>query len=1043
MQFRLLIVLLGFGLALGGMVRPSAADNEMLDPDNLKLLGCTPPDLNYQVIKVGKPGAIFYPGEEAVFTVQVTRKDAPLTSVTIGVQEVSTRQGKLYDQKPMGWSMTPPPVVDVIGKRETVDVPVTIDDKPGATARIDVKLPLPQRYSCYVITIAPNGQNAQFLGSALRAMKPIDGFSTDVPMMAEGGSFLEGGLTDESRKSPQARRERLAILTRLGIKAARWELPGMWGWSKKTGEIDWSHLDEPLQMMEEAKIKLVVTLGAVSYEAMPFTGPTPGIVNWMQDHTPTDAYLDTYSNWVFEFCKRFGKNGNGSLWAIECWNEPWEPLSTSGWESDSPHYRAVFKAMADGIHKANAGVSAVTAGSTMNLEDKFLTGDDRAEWMSRIDMISDHYVMPPNNYGSMLMRKWGNKPVIETETWGASTEMLAFQFVTQFLACGDKMIDPMQSPMMYYNTPGGTDEFRFPKPASLAANVLNVFLTGRPFQRMLFLQHLPFAFQFGKDPDAVVIVLGRLRPNLSAFGGGTTDSIWWQLNRTPGGTIAVDNADGQLEAYDMAGNRAFEHDKTITIPMDLQGWFLRSPKGGVALISKRLQEAKIDGARPVEIIAHDLGAQVGAGTRMTVTLHNLLNRPINGALSITAPSGITLRADKANVELKPGEQHDVELEMTSGTSSAANAYDFAYAFDSDAGKAEWKETLHVLLAPRATKTIDGNLDDWKDEPGVPVRATAKKADATLQAWQPFNKFVEQQPDGSYAELKAAYDDKFFYIAARVYDPAPQTPHVRLATWDQDQYFYSSKDNEFCESLSEYKSCFYNPTDSQSEQRAHADPKWPALEKLAQSRPEILGALKSGMLSFYWSRKGGNTPIDWSKAPHVYKKDFAPDSPYNGNGLQFAFNVVPGYEGHDLVVDTDRVTDGFHAMPDTDYEYAAYACTDGKAELWRLLAPGVPRGHYFPRQARSKLDQGPVDGGQCIVKRVGNITNYEIAIPWSELKEWKPQAGHSFGFTFRVNKASGPALVFGENKSATKTNGLTLHPYWSGQPSSTIQWTLGN
>jgi hypothetical protein len=42
----------------------------------------------------------------------------------------------------------------------------------------------------------------------------------------------------------------------------------------------------------------------------------------------------------------------------------------------------------------------------------------------------------------------------------------------------------------------------------------------------------------------------------------------------------------------------------------------------------------------------------------------------------------------------------------------------------------------------------------------------------------------------------------------------------------------------------------------------------------------------------------------------------------------------------------------------------------------------------------------------------------------------------------VNRTGGPALVFGENKSATKTNGLTLHPYWSGQPSCTVRWTQG-
>ncbi len=916
--------------------------------------------------------------------------------------------------------------------------------QPGAKDAFDVEIPLPQTYGCYVITIAPNGQHPQFLCSALRAMKPVDGFRTDVPMMAEGGSFLEGGLNEQSRNDSAARRERLAILARLGVKVVRWELPGMWGWKKADGSIDWSHLDEPLKMMEEAKIKLVVTLGAVSYEAMTFTGPTPGIVVGMQDHTPDDAYLPQYTRWVREFCKRFGNNGNGSLWAIECWNEPWEPLSTSGWESDSSHYRAVFKAMADGVHQANSGVGAVTAGSIMNLEDKFLTGEDRGEWMHRIDMISDHYVMPPNNYSSMVMRKWGNKPVIETETWGASTEMLAYQFVTQFLACGDKMIDPMQSPMMYYNTPGGTDEFRFPKPAVLAANVLNVFLTGHVFQRMLFLQHLPFAFQFGEDPDAVVILLGRLRPNLSAFGGGTKDSIWWQLNQKQGGTITIDNSDGQIEAFDMAGNPAFKGEKTITVPMDLQGWYLRSREGGVALIQKRLNAARIDGARPVEIIAHDLGAPVdAAGVSCNVTLHNLLNRPLSGRLTITPAEGFTLKKCSTSIELAPGETKDVQVGIAKAAPSSANAYDFSYHLESDAGNVDWKETLHVLLAKKSTKKIDGDLDDWTSDLGIPVRASAKKESGTLQAWQPFNKFVEQQPDGSYAELKAAYDDTFFYISARVNDATGSVTHLRLAKWDQNQYFYSSQDNSMCDSLGEYIKCFMlDPNNAAEVQRVRAEPNWPQFEKIMNTRIEVANAFKSGMLRYYWERKNGGHPVDFTKAPHVYKKDFAPDSPYDGNSLQFAFDVIPGYEHHDLVPDTDRLTPGFHAMPDTDYEYAAYACTDGGAELWRLLAPGVPRGHYFPRQARGKFDQGAVDGGQCIVKRNGNVTTYEIAIPWSELKQWSHKPGDTFGFTFRVNRTGGPALVFGEDKSATKTNGLTLHPYWGGQPSCTVRWTLG-
>jgi len=35
------------------------ADGDMLDADNLKAFGCAAPSLDYQVVKVGKPGAVF------------------------------------------------------------------------------------------------------------------------------------------------------------------------------------------------------------------------------------------------------------------------------------------------------------------------------------------------------------------------------------------------------------------------------------------------------------------------------------------------------------------------------------------------------------------------------------------------------------------------------------------------------------------------------------------------------------------------------------------------------------------------------------------------------------------------------------------------------------------------------------------------------------------------------------------------------------------------------------------------------------------------
>jgi hypothetical protein len=50
-------------------------------------------------------------------------------------------------------------------------------------------------------------------------------------------------------------------------------------------------------------------------------------------------------------------------------------------------------------------------------------------------------------------------------------------------------------------------------------------------------------------------------------------------------------------------------------------------------------------------------------------------------------------------------------------------------------------------------------------------------------------------------------------------------------------------------------------------------------------------------------------------------------------------------------------------------------------------------------------------------------------------------GKVSGFTFRVNNNRGPALQLTAGKSVTKTNGLSLHPYWEGKPSCSVQWAL--
>ena len=46
-----------------------------------------------------------------------------------------------------------------------------------------------------------------------------------------------------------------------------------------------------------------------------------------------------------------------------------------------------------------------------------------------------------------------------------------------------------------------------------------------------------------------------------------------------------------------------------------------------------------------------------------------------------------------------------------------------------------------------------------------VDAKAQKVDATARAWMPFLEMKDKQPDGSFAELKMAWDEQNIYLCS--------------------------------------------------------------------------------------------------------------------------------------------------------------------------------------------------------------------------------------------------------------------------------------
>ena len=127
-------------------------------------------------------------------------------------------------------------------------------------------------------------------------------------------------------------------------------------------------------------------------------------------------------------------------------------------------------------------------------------------------------------YGPMVAAAHG-KQSMETETWFVNSEFLLPQGVTQFMASGQKRIAPWHPRVLYDTVPGASDSYFIPTPLVAATASLNYFLTGKTFEKMVFLTHLPWVFQFGKDDDhdALMVMFGQL---MTIGGVGPRERLW-------------------------------------------------------------------------------------------------------------------------------------------------------------------------------------------------------------------------------------------------------------------------------------------------------------------------------------------------------------------------------------------------------------------------------------------------------------------------------------------------------------------------------------
>jgi len=166
--------------------------------------------------------------------------------------------------------------------------------------------------------------------------------------------------------------------------------------------------------------------------------------------------------------------------------------------------------------------------------------------------------------------------------------------------------------------------------------------------------------------------------------------------------------------------------------------------------------------------------------------------------------------------------------------------------------------------------------------------------------------------------------------------------------------------------------------------------------------------------------------------HTYVKDPADTLPFTGDCVQLGLRFLPF---RTRLPAAGVVPPRMVAEDDTDFEYALWGTPDGGAELWRSGAPNLGFFHFFPRCVPEGYDGVP-KGARAAVRRVGDDTVYEAAIPLADLAGLVPAPGKTINLALALPSLG---LELGAGRSRPRTNALTLRPAWSPRLSADIRW----
>lgn len=579
---------------------------------------------------------------------------------------------------------------------------------------------------------------------------------------------------------------------------------------------------------------------------------------------------EDFKKYVKEICLKFGWP-KGPVTAVCLWNEPWEGASISGWQADMIRYNEKYKKMAEGVIEARKeGIDVLVGGgdSNSNALDKFFA-DGTMDILPIFDFLSIHYqgIEAPVLYPEWNNRKdyKGRVKIWDTESWVGNTDDRIGLVVATNRSSGYDRSMGIFGGYMYSGEPSrsartttirtemGTETI--PKlhntwSTAAAMGAVQSLIGEREFREILFKNGLPWVMVFdGYDDnkeDGTVVIAGDLG---DAFGPehvlfrnvrsltNTAKRVEWKrrlktLSRGSEEYRAIEKelstyypitdgkmiikADPAFLLYDFYGNKIAPYKGVYEVPLNYQGYYLRvnGKRGSFDKLITAIKKSRIEGYEPLEIIPKDFISPITENPEMELQLTNILNRPVKGMLKLNF-DGLKVSYPE-NLSFKAYETKIVKVKVVEGEPNIENKYPLEVHFNADKdGIAVHWEDMHVNLIAKRSIVVDGKLNDWSGVIPQTIETSKASVSLTEAAWHPYQQF-DLNAEG-FAQTYMAYDNKYFYFAAKVADNTPHKGTIRFETRDDDEYFYP--DTAYMQTIYAMKSTMVTTQVSESNQSA--------------------------------------------------------------------------------------------------------------------------------------------------------------------------------------------------------------------------------